>query len=254
MDRYQEFSELLQKWTPPKEVAGAGQREVKLTRSGIVIAVMAGVMMVGGVGAAIGLQLVGMRESGEAKELSEHGQDAQATITRLWRANDKERRPMVGYQFEVDGRMYRRSVHAPLHIWRNLKEGETLTVRYLPIEPIRNHPRDWASAELPWYVAVLAGGSLMITGGMLVWVLMRQISLLRDGRPAPGIVTKHSFAGHGQKAYHYEFALLSGSPGKGRSRPSRKVPDIGSTICVLYDRENPRRNTPYPMETVKIAQ
>jgi hypothetical protein len=50
----------------------------------------------------------------------------------------------------------------------------------------------------------------------------------------------------------YEFPLVEGGIGKGKGSPSRKPLAVGSTITVIYDRDNPRRNSPYPMEMVRI--
>jgi hypothetical protein len=66
-------------------------------------------------------------------------------------------------------------------------------------------------------------------------------------------VRRYSYAHHGQKNIHYEFPLLSGGIAKGKSGPTRRLPAIGATLCVIYDRENPSRNAPYPLEMAKLA-
>ena len=160
---------------------------------------------------------------------------------------------MVAYQFEAEGRTYRRSVGAPLKIWKSLFPGSPLTVRFLPSDPARNHPRDWPDSQTPLWVAILVGAGLVGTGVILVIVLRRQLALLRDGRPAPAVVTRHSWAQHGQKNFHYEFPLLGGSVEKGKRGPTRRPPAIGATLCVLYDPDNPRRNAPYPLEMATLV-
>jgi hypothetical protein len=81
-----------------------------------------------------------------------------------------------------------------------------------------------------------------------------QVSLLSEARPAPAVVTHYTDAPHGTKVPHYEFPLLYGSFAKGQAAASNKPPKIGTTLCVVYDRENPRRNRPYPMALVKPAR
>jgi len=254
MDRYQEMAELQRTWTPPPELVRY-EREVQLSPQGVAIAVLAGIMILGGVAAGIALETAGNRQSEEQSLLREQGKDAEATVTRLWRARDKERRPMVAYQFETEGRTYRRSVTAPLAVWKKLAAGSPLAVRFLPSDPARNHPRDWAESTMPLWLSLLVGAMLIAVGAFLVLMLRRQLALLSEGRPAPAVVTRYSYAQHGQKNLHYEFPLMSGSVAKGRSGPksTRRLPAIGATICVIYDRENPRRNAPYPLEMARLA-
>jgi hypothetical protein len=53
--------------------------------------------------------------------------------------------------------------------------------------------------------------------------------------------------------YYYEFPILSGAIAEGKSGPCKNPPVIGSTIPVVYDPENPRRNAPYPFALVRPA-
>lgn len=253
MDRYQEMAELQRTWTPPPELMGSGPREVRLSGQGIGVAVLAGCLILGGVGAAISLERVANQQSDEQNLLSEQGKDSEATVTRVWRTRDKESRPMVAYQFEAEGRAYHRSVRAPLAVWKKLAAGSPLAVRFLPSDPARSHPREWAESTIPLWLSLLIGSILAAIGAGLVFVLRRQLALLSEGRPAPAVVTRYSYAQHGQKNIHYEFPLLSGGLAKGKRGPTRRLPAIGATLCVIYDRENPRRNAPYPLEMAKLA-
>jgi hypothetical protein len=106
---------------------------------------------------------------------------------------------------------------------------------------------------MPIWVPFLVGSSLAAGGAVLVLILRRQLRLLSEGRPALAVVTRYSYAQHGAKNIHYEFPLLSGGMAKGRSGPIRRLPAIGATLCVIYDRENPRRNAPYPLEMARLA-
>ena len=77
--------------------------------------------------------------------------------------------------------------------------------------------------------------------------------LLSEGRPSPALVTRHTQV-KGGKMMTYEFPLHGGGVGKGRGGTSRKPPAIGSAITIVYDRENPRRNAPYPLQMVKVVR
>ena len=41
---------------------------------------------------------------------------------------------------------------------------------------------------------------------------------------------------------------------KGSGGETSKPPAIGSTICVVYDRDNPGRNSPYPFSLVRVMR
>ena len=109
---------------------------------------------------------------------------------------------------------------------------------------------------VPYLVAVALGAS-----GSLVFVFFRrEWRLLAEGRAAAGLVTRHSkmrHGTHGKKlgmAAYYQFAQLSGALTEGHTDPREKPPAVGSTVCVLYDPENPRRNVLYPLSLVQPVQ
>jgi hypothetical protein len=91
---------------------------------------------------------------------------------------------------------------------------------------------------------------LAAVGGLFTIPLRYQGWLLAEGRPALAVVTRHAKTDKGT-VIHYEFTMLSGSQGKGRSGPSRKPLAVGATLCVFYDPDNPRRNAPYPLPLVE---
>jgi hypothetical protein len=253
MDRFEEMAELQRKWTPPAELLGSVPREVRLSGGGIAAAVLAGLLILGGPTASILLERLSGRQTAEQNQLSDEGKDVEASVTRLWRSADKEHRPMVTYQFHAEGSTFRKSVTAPPRIWKSLREGEPLMVRYWPPNPTRSHPRDWVESPMPLWLSLLLGAILAAIGVGLVFILRRQLTLLSNGRPAPAVVTRYSYAQHGKKNIHYEFPLMGGSVENGKSGPRRTLPAIGATLCALYDRDNPRRNALYPLELARLA-
>jgi hypothetical protein len=85
---------------------------------------------------------------------------------------------------------------------------------------------------------------------LLPIAVRREARLLAEGRPAPGRVTGFKRAGKTIQV-QYEFHLLNGALVKGKVNRS-KPPIEGTTVCVLYDPENPRRNAPYPLSLVRL--
>ncbi len=254
MDRYQQMEELHRHWAPPPALAASTPRTVVLAGGGVAVVVLAGLLFVGAVAAIVGLETVARNQAEDRRQLREQGREAEATITRHWREGNKENRPMVAYEFDWEGRTYSGRTHLPLRVWKTLDAGSPFAVRFLPADPARNRSRDWEPSVLPVWFPFLVGALLAAIGMLLVYLVRRQTNLLREGRPAPGVVTRYSQAPHNKKNVHYEFRLLSGGIAKRKSGPTRRVlPAIGATVCVVYDRDNPRHSALYPMDLARLA-
>ena len=141
-----------------------------------------------------------------------------------------------------------------LPVWRELREGSALPVRYLPEDP-----RRWfvegsrVGGRLPLWVVYFVPGFLTLLGLALMAGVRRQRSLLMDGRAAPAVVTeikKHSGKyGDTHREMAYEFPLLGGGVGKGKAS-APKTAAVGATMCVVYDPDRPKRNHLYPFSLV----
>ncbi len=251
MNRYEELAERLRHWKPPAELANPGPREVEIAAGGIALLVLSGLLVLGGIAAGIFLWRDGTGRAAFQQRLAGEGVTAEAVVTRLYRGGGKDSSRFAAYQFEFDGSIYRSSTRVPRSIWNTLKEGQPLTVRFVPSDPARSRPVDWSTAGPPAWVALLPASGLIALAGVFVWAVRRAHRLLSEGRPAPGIVVRHSRAKHGQYL-HYEFPLLNGSIGTGKSDPSRNPVPVGDAICIVYDRDNPKRNSTYPMQLFRV--
>lgn len=101
------------------------------------------------------------------------------------------------------------------------------------------------------WVAPLAAAGLGLGASLCLLAIRRQRRFLEDGRAAPARVTKHKLTKDGCKFY-YEFPLLSGATALGQGGPAKHPPAVGTTLCILYDADDPKRNTPYPLSLVKL--
>jgi hypothetical protein len=242
-------------WTPPSGLLLWRPRESTLTGAGRAVLALAVAFFLGAVAAGIGLQTLA-RDRAEAISLArERGVTAQAVVNRLWRARDKSRQPWVAYTFSAGGLVYDAQRKLSLATWTRLEVGSSLEVVYVPSKPELNFPRGHIGKPIPVWLPFLAAVALGSVGLPLLFAIRRERRLLEEGRVAPGVVTEHRKRGGGHGAhgieFRYKFALLSGSIGQGRGGPTRNPPPIGSTICVLYDPDNPPRNAPYPFSLVQ---
>lgn len=239
-------------WTPPDGLGYSSLRPVQLTAAGIALLVLAGAMLLGAVAAGIGLGTTARRQAKDLRLLQEQGVNTDAQITRVWRSSGKDQQHLASYRFIVQDRAYTARKGVPARIWQTLRAGSSLPVRYLPSNPKVNHPTGWDDTPMPPLVPYLVFAAMAAVASVLTMLLRKQMQLLTEGRPAPGIVTGHRRTKDGT-VIRYEFQLLNGATAKGRGQ-SRRPPAIGSQICVLYDPENPRRNAPYPLCLVKLTR
>jgi len=251
VNRFDEMAELQRDWQPPVELQRSAPREVELTPSGKAILIMASVFLLGGVVLAYVMDREARREADRARLLRTEGVTTEGIVTRRWRTGDKDDTHKIAYQFDYAGRTYTGQADTPRRIWNGLDVGTPLDIRFAPGDPHTNHPAEWEMRQMPRWVPFLMPPLFGIMLLILLLVIGRQKNLLAEGRPVPGRVTKLTRT-KGGKMIHYEFARADGSLQKGKGGTSRKVPEIGATICVIYDRDHPRRSGLYPMDLVRI--
>jgi len=239
-------------WTPPDGLGYSSLRPVRLSGAGYALAVLSVVFVVGGFVLGDVLWNQARRENQDRVQLEQAGVLAEATITRVWRDGSKEHTPRVSYRFEANGEGFAGRSDAPSGVWRTLKVGDRLRVRYLPADPAINHPADWRMSVTPQWLPLLIPAIFLGLAAMFGSLIRRQWRLLMEGRPAAGVVVKARRRDK-QVVLTYEFRVLSGAVQKGRgSSHSRSVLGEGSVVCVLYDPENPRRSGIYPFQLVRL--
>jgi hypothetical protein len=244
---------MTENWTPPDGLGYSSLRPVQLTGAGIALLVVAAALLLGAVAAGIGLRATASRQAQEHRLLREQGANTEAQITRLWRSTGKDTQHWVAYRFTVQDRAYVMRKGVPPRIWQELKAGSSLPVRFLPSNPKVNHPTGWNDTPMSPWAPYLVFVGLAAIACVCAMRLRKEMQLLTEGRPAPGIVTGQRRTKDGT-VLRYEFVLLNGATAKGRGGQSRRPPAIGSPICVLYDPENPRKNAPYPLRLVRLTR
>jgi hypothetical protein len=237
-------------WTPPDSLGYSSLRPVRLTLTGKALLVIAGALVVGAGVLGVFLERKVQRERAERTLLRDQGVAADAVITRVWQGGEKENEHRVTYRFAYEGKIYSRTAGTPVSIWRSLAPGANLPIRFVPSSPAISHPVAWPSTGLPLWFPYLLASMVAVPAFLLPIAVRREARLLAEGRPAPGRVTGFKRAGKTIQV-QYEFHLLNGALVKGKVNRS-KPPIEGTTVCVLYDPENPRRNAPYPLSLVRL--
>jgi hypothetical protein len=238
------------KWTPPDGLGCSLPRPVSLTWRGNTLIALILVFVIGAPVLGIYLSGAGRRQTEEQRRLRDEGRPADATVTRAWIATTKDRRHWIAYRFEYGGRIYTHSVLASTKIWQNFPKGSTIAVRFVPSQPTISHPIAWDARPLPLWLAYSITSIVAAPALLLPIPLRRQIRLLAEGQPAPARVTRVNRT-NTAILVRYEFSLPSSAMVQGRANAS-KPPADGAPLCVLYDPENPRRNTIYPLSLVRL--
>ncbi len=110
---------------------------------------------------------------------------------------------------------------------------------------------------VPPVMPVVISTEFGVISFVLFWQVLRQRRLLAEGRVSRGVVTGHGRIrrnSHGREVgrnFTYRFTLLSGAEAEGKGGPEKIPPPVGGSIAVIYDRDNPHRNVPYPMSLVQ---
>jgi hypothetical protein len=245
------FDELRRTWQPPADLRRALPREVELTASAKAVLTLAIVLALAGLFMAGLLDRKARRQAEQISALQDNGVTTQGSVTRRWRTGGKDDERRLAYEFQNGGRVFTGDVSAPRNKWDTLPPGSAIEIRFIPSDPRINHPAEWRMQALPRWLPLLIIAMFSLMAVVFISLIGRQRALLSEGDPAPAIVTRLSSAKNG-KVIHYEFAAPDGSIVKGRHGSSRTVPQPGETICILYDRDRPRRNAPYPMDFVRI--
>ena len=129
-----------------------------------------------------------------------------------------------------------------------------------PSNPGLNCPSYLTRQGMPRWLPFGIGFIMAAGGAAIALAVRRQTRLLADGRAAPALVTRlsnvarDSHGGNHGRKYYYEFPVLSGAIAKGHGGPTKRFPAVGSTLCVLYDPDNPAKNAPYPLSLVRVAR
>jgi len=239
-------------WTPPDGLNYSGLRPVGLSAAGYAISAFAILFAIGSLALGFFLWNQSQNQSAERDRLDREGAAAEATVTRVWRTGGKSTSYRLSYTFEVGRQPVGGHSQAPHDLWRTLKVGDRIPVRYIPADPSVNHPASWPVSVTPeWIVAFVPASFLAITA-IFGWMIRRQWRLLAEGRPAPGVVTKARRVKN-QRILHYEFRTMDGAVRKGRSN-ARHLYAIGEPVCVLYDPERPGTSQVYPLPFVRLVR
>ena len=239
------------RWEPPDGLSYSGPRPVRLSVQGIVLVCLGGVF---GLCASIIGPVAFRAIQGKIERdrlLREQGVAAAGTVNRVWKDSDKTATPMVSYRFAASAGEFTGQSAMRTEAWRGIQPGDPLVVRYLPSRPEVNRPAQGTPNPPPAWLAWMPA-LMFVWPPIMFWFIIRaQWRLLAEGVPVRAVVTR--IRRSKKTNAYYEFKIPAGAAVKGKSPiSSRNVPDVGGQVCVLYNPDNPRKNSIYPLEMVKL--
>jgi len=182
-----------------------------------------------------------------------------AEVTRIQRrGGGNNRRSTVHYQYAAQGRDYTGATTVSRSDRDRYVAGAPVAVWYLPSQSDASWLDGYAPSPAPMWpvmaIPVVAGFAAL----SLIVLVRRQLNLLTNGRPALAVITKVERKRTDKGSFwrvHYEWTLLSGATRTGRYKDSGKQPPaLGATIPIVYDKDDPSRNSKYPLGLVSISK
>ena len=241
-------------WRVPPELEQPLPRRIRLDEIGIIRCVIAAACLAFGIYETFQLVKPELRRQAEnetlTRQLTAEGRETEGTVTQLYSAMGY----VVFFEYTVGGRSYSRGALIASKHWQSLQVGSPLIIRYLPSDPSKASPADDPpNSQNNWGTALPLAGMIWFFmlgfAAINLSVLFPKRRLLARGQPVRGIVTRCKEGSNGRSSGYflsYDFSLPDGSQCQGKA--FRGYPEAeGSAVTVLYDRDQPRRNTLYPL-------
>jgi hypothetical protein len=172
------------------------------------------------------------------------------------RRDGNDRRSRVHYEYAVAGQNYTGTTTMATADRDKYPTGAPVAVWYLPSEPSESWLDGFSPSLGPTWPAIVVPLASGLAALWLILLVRRQLNLLTHGRAAIAVVTRvdKKRGEHGTSwRVHYEWTLLSGATRRGAYKVGKKQPpDVGAEIPILYERDNPSRNSKYPLSLVTL--
>ena len=226
----------------PRELARSAPRQVTLTSAGMGVAISIAALIVGAIIAGVLL----------SDRVSRDSDPTGVTTASIVNVQRRDERLVVTYSYSVGGREY-----AGRSRVRKFERQPSATIRYVVSRPGESWLEGYAPRPAPFWLPWAVPGLLLFCTVPLLFLIRRQAALLREGRAALARITntqKRKLGDHSTWRVDYEWRLLSGARRSGRHDLAKMPPPVGTHIPIIYDRDNPKRQAPYPFSLVRVSR
>ena len=245
-----------QRFSLPPELERSAPRDVGLTTGGRALLLVAWLLLAGALAAGVALYLEALRQSDAAIGLrSAAASRRPRSSIACGRRRATATRLLSAVHFEANGARIDGESRMQKSVWRELRTGSTVPVRYLPDNPRRFVLAGQRRKGMPFAVPFVVSSILAAIALCCLAAVRWQRRLLSEGRAAPATVTAvrktHGSSGETHREMVYEFRVLAGTIATGKAAASKSAA-VGATISVVYDPERPKLNRPYPFSLVTL--
>jgi hypothetical protein len=237
-------------WVPPAELSRECPRPVRLTAAGKFVCALLMLLAFATPSVGVFMFSASYREGHTRTLLREQGIATTGNITRVSETGSRQSN-QVTYRFVYGGVGYSSCVEAPIAIWITLQPRDPIAIRVLPADPAINHPAAWDTEDNPIWLPCLLVFFMFAWFFAFAQMIRRQYVLLSNGLPTPGWVTGCHYTGR-RIVLLCQFRLQDGTIVKVRFNNAKRRA-IGTSVCILYQRDNPRVSGVYPLSLVRVG-
>lgn len=230
--------------TVPRELTGPLPRKTVLTGIGVQAIVVTAVMLLMPFVFLVAIGIGDMKEFKNKDALRSGSSEVAGEVI-------ETRKSVLHYTFSVNGTMYSGKALLPSGLSPTPRHFDLIPIRYLPENPAVNHPAAWEWSAWQNWPALVIPFLFYVPGIAMIWDLKTRKRVLENGIPAVGTITGCSRAKYGYRAT-FEFHTQDGTMatgGGGYDTPQ----ETGTRIWVVYLKENPQRNGPYPCLSYRVV-
>ena len=241
----------------PEELNRSAPRKLELTSLGHAAIAAMIALVIGAILSGILVYQRVVSDQAPVRLLASEGRTTVGRAVDIKRRRGENQRVILRYSYVVDGREYTGETRLKKSDRNLYRLGSELRVRYLASKPAESWMEGYRPRNTPYWLIVALPAGLLLCIVPIILTIRRQSRLVADGRAALARVTKAhkvSYGEHSGWRIHYEWTSLSGAMRTGLVDKYKRPPAIGSTIPILYDRDNPRRHSPYPMSLVRATK
>jgi hypothetical protein len=186
-----------------------------------------------------------MHDRATQNELQQNGRQSSSQVTRKW-TQRRSSGPYVSYTFAVDGTYYSGQSEIPRDIWRNLRQYDSLPIRYLPQNPNVNKPVAWEASTPAVLLSLLFPAFLAIFGLLIARRLPLQRRLAVEGIGVRGCIMECIGPTRSGFVLNYTFRNANNKDVEIGGCPSDHSCGVGPNVWVLYLPADPSRSEIYP--------
>ena len=243
--------------TLPRELARSKPRSVRLSPEGKAVSVCAPALLAGAVVAAALMSAAAGRDAELDRLFESEGRTTTAAVTAVRRSREKRPQATIDYRYTAGGEEYSNRVKLRKRdpLGQRVQPGSRIAVRYLRSRPEESWVEGSRPGAFPLALVVVVPLGMLL-GAVAIWIaVQRQRQLLADGRAAMARITGTRKTDYGYRKHwrvDYEWRLLSGGIRRGHFKAEKTPPAVGTFVPIVYDPDEPRRHSRYPLSLVRV--